>query len=99
MVVKDRSSYNAIIGRPTLVALKVVTSIYHLCQKFLTPCGVRVVRGNQYETQMYYSTSIRSAPADLKGKRIVGEVRLTKEAFTIGVLEIRYELDPRLPAQ
>ena len=42
MVVKDRSSYNAIIGRPTLVAMKAVTSIYHLCLKFPTPRGVGV---------------------------------------------------------
>ena len=37
MVVKSRSSYNAILGRPTLVAMRAVTSIYHLCLKFPTP--------------------------------------------------------------
>ena len=46
MVVKGRSSYNAILGRPTLVAMRAVTSIYHLCLKFPTPGGVGVIRGN-----------------------------------------------------
>ena len=99
MVVKGRSSYNAIIGRPTLVALKAVTSIYHLCLKFPPPCGIRVVRGDQYEARMCYTMSIRSASADSKGKRTAGEVGLTKKAFTIGVPDIQYELDPRLSAQ
>ena len=33
MVVKGGSSYNDILGRPTLMAMKTVTSIYHLCLK------------------------------------------------------------------
>ena len=93
MVVKDRSSYNTIIGRPTLVALKTVTSIYHQCLKFPTPRGDRVIRGNQYKAQMCYATSIRSAPADSKGKRTAGEAGLAEEAFTIGVPQVRSELD------
>ena len=44
MVVKGRSSYNAITGRPTLVALKTMTLIYYFCLKFPTPRGIRVVR-------------------------------------------------------
>ena len=99
MVIKGRSSYNAIIERPTLVAMRAVTSIYHLCLKFPTPRGVRVIRENQYEAHMCYTTSIRSVLADPKGKQTVGEVGLVEEAFTIRVLEIRYELDPRLSAQ
>ena len=43
MVVKSRSLCNAIIGSPTLVAMKAVTSIYHLCLNFPTPRGVGVV--------------------------------------------------------
>ena len=31
MVVKGRSSYNTILGRPTLVAMRAVTFIYHIC--------------------------------------------------------------------
>ena len=40
MVVKGGSSY--IIGHPTLVTMKTVTSIYYLCVKFPTPRGVGV---------------------------------------------------------
>ena len=98
MVVKGRSSYNAIIGRPTLVAMKAVTSIYHLCLKFPTLGGVEVVRGNQYEARMCYTTSIKLAPAELKGKRTAEEAALGEITFTIGVPEGRGELDPRLPA-
>ena len=99
MVVKGGSSYNAILGRPTLVAMRAVTSIYHLCLKFPTPRGVGVVRGNQYEARMCYTTSIKSAPTDLKGKRTAGKAGLAEEAFTIRVPNVGYELDPRLLAQ
>ena len=99
MVVKGGSSYNAILGRPTLVVMRAVTLIYHLYFKFPTPRGVGVIRRNQYEARMCYTTSIRSAPADSKGNRTVGEPGLAEEAFTIGVPNVRYKLDPRLTAQ
>ena len=78
IVVNGKSSYNAILGRPTLVAMKAVTSIYHLCPKFPTPRGIGVVRRNQYEARMCYTTSVRSAPADLRGKRTVRDARLAE---------------------
>ena len=40
LVVDCTSSYNAIIGRPTLNSWKVVTSTYHLSIKFPTDYGV-----------------------------------------------------------
>ena len=40
LVVDCSSSYNAIIGRPTLNSWKVVTSTYHLSVKFPTEHGV-----------------------------------------------------------
>ena len=94
MVVKGGSSYNIILGRPTLVAMRAVTSIYQLFLKFPTPRGVGVIWGNQYEARIYCTTNIRSAPTDSKGKQIAGEAGLAEEAFTIGVPEVRYELDP-----
>lgn len=49
LVVRTRSAYNAIIGRPTLNALKAITSSYHLKIKFPTgevrgPRGIGEVR-------------------------------------------------------
>jgi len=40
------SSYNAIIGRPTLNSWKAVTSTYHLSVKFPTECGIRQAQGD-----------------------------------------------------
>ena len=40
LVVDCSSSYNAIIGRPTLNSWKVVTSTYHLSVKFPTKYGI-----------------------------------------------------------
>ena len=100
MVVKGKSSYNAILGCPTLMAMKAVTFIYHLCLKFPTPRGVGVIRGNQYEDRMFYTTSIRSAPAAPKGKRTAVDAGLAKgETLTIEVTEAHCELDPQLPVQ
>ena len=46
LVVDYSSSYNAIIGRPTLNSWKAVTSTYHLLVKFPTECGVGQVQGD-----------------------------------------------------
>ena len=47
LVVDCSSSFNAIIGRPTLNSWKVVTSTYHLSVKFPTERGVGQVQGDQ----------------------------------------------------
>ncbi|XP_065634590.1 uncharacterized protein LOC136069718 [Quercus suber] len=46
LVVYYSSSYNAIIGRPTLNSWKAVTSTYHLSVKFPTEYGVGQVQGD-----------------------------------------------------
>ena len=48
------SSYNAIIGRPTLNSWKAVTSTYHLCFKFPTDYKVGQVQGNQLAVRECY---------------------------------------------
>ena len=47
---------------------------------------------------MCYTTSVRLAPAEPKGKRTAEEAALGKATFTIGVSEGRSKLDPQLPA-
>ena len=47
MVVDSPSSYNAIIGRPTLIWWKVATSTYCLKVKFPTERGIGEIRGDQ----------------------------------------------------
>ena len=48
------SSYNAIIGRPTLNSWKVVTSTYHLLVKFPTEYGIGQLQGDQLAARECY---------------------------------------------
>ena len=59
LVVRCPSTYNAIIGRPTLNNLRAVTSTYHLKVKFPTPAGPGVLRGNQYQARQCYALALR----------------------------------------
>ena len=54
LVVDCSSSYNAIIGRPTLNSWKAVTSTYHLSVKFPMKHGVRQVQGDQLAARECY---------------------------------------------
>ena len=54
LVVDCSSSYNAIIGRPTLNNWKAVTSTYHLSIKFPTEYGVGEVQGDQLAARECY---------------------------------------------
>ena len=54
LVVDCSSSYNAIIGRPTLNSLKAITSTYHLSVKFPTEHGVGQVQGDQLAVRECY---------------------------------------------
>ena len=54
LVVDCSSSYNAIIGRPTLNNWKAVTSTYHLSVKFPTDYGIGQVQGDQLAARECY---------------------------------------------
>lgn len=54
LVVDCSSSYNAIIGGPTLNSWKTVTSTYHLSIKFPTKHGVGQVQGDQLAVRKCY---------------------------------------------
>ena len=60
LVINQPSTFNAVLGRSSLRALKAITSIYHLLMKFPTPNGVGHVRGNQDEARRCYSQVIRN---------------------------------------
>ena len=54
LVLDCSSSYNAIIGRPTLNSWKAVTSTYHLSVKFPTEHGIGQVQGDQLAVRECY---------------------------------------------
>ena len=54
LVVDYSSTYNAILGRPTLNSWKAVTSTYQLMIKFPTNYGVRELRRNQVAARECY---------------------------------------------
>ncbi|GKU88842.1 hypothetical protein SLEP1_g3059 [Rubroshorea leprosula] len=41
------SSFNVIIGRSTLIEIRVLVSQSHICMKFLTPMRIATLRVNQ----------------------------------------------------
>ncbi|GKV35447.1 hypothetical protein SLEP1_g43710 [Rubroshorea leprosula] len=45
--VKMASSFNVVIGRPTLIEIRAVVSQSHLCMKFPTPIGIVTLRDNR----------------------------------------------------
>ena len=77
LVVDCSSSYNAIIGRPTLNSWKAVTSTYHLSVKFPTEHGVGQVQGDQLATRECYLDMLamdeQVQTMNIEEKRIVAE--------------------------
>ncbi|GKV05833.1 hypothetical protein SLEP1_g17797 [Rubroshorea leprosula] len=71
LVVKMASSFNVVIGRPTLTEIRAVVSQSHLCMKFPTPMGIATLRGNQEVARHCYITSITQPQ---KGKDQTPEV-------------------------
>ncbi|XP_060967373.1 uncharacterized protein LOC133035545 [Cannabis sativa] len=60
-VIDQYSAYNAVIGRPILKEMKIVTSIYHLTMKLPTLAGVGSVRGIQSDSRECYNAAVKLA--------------------------------------
>ena len=77
LVVDCSSSYNAIIGRPTLNSWKAVTSTYHLSVKFPTDYGIGQVQGDQLVARECYlamlATNEQVQTMNIEEKRVVAE--------------------------
>ena len=59
LVVDAPSAYNMLLGRPSLTAIRVIPSTYHMVIKFPTANGVGMVQGNQRIARECYSTSMK----------------------------------------
>ncbi|XP_074377700.1 uncharacterized protein LOC141719221 [Apium graveolens] len=57
-VISVSSSFNAILGRTTITALKAITSISHLKMKFPTDFGVVEMNGDQTTARQCYLTTV-----------------------------------------
>ncbi|GKV45313.1 hypothetical protein SLEP1_g52418 [Rubroshorea leprosula] len=71
LVVKMASSFNTVIGRPTLTEIRAVVSQSHLCMKFPTPTGIATLRGNQEVARHCYIISVTQPQ---KGKAQTPEI-------------------------
>ena len=64
LVVDTPSSYNILLGRPSLNAIKAIPSAYHMMIKFLTTSEVGMVRGDQHVARECYSVSMKQKAVD-----------------------------------
>ena len=63
-VVDTPSTYNMLLGRPSLNAIKAIPSAYHMMIKFPTVSGVGMVRGDQRVARECYSASMKQKTVD-----------------------------------
>ena len=59
LIVDAPSTYNILLGRPSLNAVRAIPSAHHMVIKFPTTNGVRIGRGNQRIARECYSTSMK----------------------------------------
>ena len=64
LIIDAPSTYNMLLGRPSLNAIKVVPSAYHMIIKFPTVHGVRTVRGDQWVARECYTASMKQKEVD-----------------------------------
>ncbi|GAA0166816.1 hypothetical protein LIER_43771 [Lithospermum erythrorhizon] len=76
-------SYNGLIGRPILIALRAIVSPLHLKMKFPTTGGVREVSEDQKSARVSYQlsiprgTSLRDPPKQKRHRKVQPEVMKT----------------------
>ena len=64
LIVDAPSTYNMLLGRPSLNAIKAIPSAYHMIIKFLTVNGVGTVRGDQRVAKECYTASMKQRAVD-----------------------------------
>ena len=64
LIMDAPSAYNMLLGRPSLNAIRVIPSVYHMVIKFPTENGVGMVRGDQLVARECYLTSMKQKAVD-----------------------------------
>ena len=64
LIIDAPSTYNMLLGRPSLNAIKAIPSAFHMMIKFPTVSGVGMVRGDQRVTRECYSASMKQKAVD-----------------------------------
>ncbi|XP_077247217.1 uncharacterized protein LOC143886932 [Tasmannia lanceolata] len=85
LVVRATSVYNAILGRPGQNLIRAVASAYHQKIKFITPNGVKEVKGNQPQSRECYAMALREKNAS--------------ESLSIELLDLRDEAQVNEPVE
>lgn len=104
MVVSDFSSYNIILGRPAMNALRAVASTYHQKIKFPVWSRVGEVRGDQPSSRKCYAETVRvenkRAKRDRDGRRLgKEEVHLVEEVHIVMEKEQEINIVPGSPGK
>ena len=79
LIVDAPSTYNTLLGRPSLNAIKAIPSAYHMMIKFPTVSGVGMVRGDQRVARECYSASVKQKAVD---KVYMDELDMHDEVLT-----------------
>ena len=64
LIVDAPSTYNVLLGRPSLNAIKAIPSAYHMVIKFPTTNELGMVRGDQRVARECYSASMKQKAVD-----------------------------------
>ncbi|GKV04476.1 hypothetical protein SLEP1_g16631 [Rubroshorea leprosula] len=97
LVVKMASSFNIVIGRPTLTEIRAIVSQSHLCMKFPTPMGIATLRGNQEMARHCYITSVTQPTKgkDQTPEAISQQIPNTQQVMGVEIVDNRPEDETR----
>ncbi|XP_077229834.1 uncharacterized protein LOC143862648 [Tasmannia lanceolata] len=102
LVVKAKSAYNAILGRPGQNLLRAIPSAYHQKMKFITPGGVGEVRGDQPQSRQCYAAALRgknaseSLPIELYDLRDEAQITVNQPAEDLISIQLNIDDEQRV---
>ncbi|XP_061364523.1 uncharacterized protein LOC133307959 [Gastrolobium bilobum] len=96
-VIEYASAYNVILGRPTIVALKVIISMPHLLNEFRDSTGAIVaIRGDQKEARSCYNTSLRVKSTTHRAEKGNTSINMTNLDIREDLRDVRPQPDGEL---